>query len=89
LNKEWLGHNYYTDILTFDLSPAQQVFAEVYISCDRVGENADINQTTFKKELHRVIFHGVLHLCGYEDKTAEQKEIMRKKEDHYLRQYFL
>ena len=89
INKRYLGHDHYTDIVTFDLGAANQpVLAEVYISCDRVRENARTNDTSFKEELHRVVFHGVLHLAGYKDKTEKQSKEIRKKENHYLRQYF-
>jgi probable rRNA maturation factor len=88
INKQYLNHDYFTDILTFDLSDGQSsISAEVYISCDRVKENALIHRTTFKEEIHRVIFHGVLHLCGYNDKTPRQSKRIRGKEDLYLAQY--
>lgn len=89
INKGYLGHDYFTDIITFDLSaknhPKQ---SEIYISCDRVMENAQIHNTSFKEELHRVIFHGALHLCGFNDKTPQQEKEMRRKENYYLQQYF-
>ena len=89
INKEYLGHDYYTDIITFELNARKQpILAEVYISCDRVKENAQLNDTSFKEELHRVIFHGVLHLSGYRDKSPSQLRQMRKKENHYLHRYF-
>lgn len=89
INKKYLGHDNYTDIITFDLGAKNQpVLAEVYISCDRVKENARTNETSFKEELHRVVFHGALHLSGYNDKTQKQSGEMRRKENHYLRQYF-
>jgi probable rRNA maturation factor len=89
INQDYLKHNYYTDILTFDLSePDTSVRGEIYISVDRVRENAESLKTSFKNELHRVILHGALHLCGYEDKTREGKRQMRKKEDLNLQSYF-
>lgn len=89
INKKYLNHNFLTDIITFDLSnKGQPVIAEVYISVERVKENASIHKTTFKKELHRVIFHGALHLCGYNDKTTQQVSRIRKKEDYYIAEYF-
>jgi probable rRNA maturation factor len=89
INREYLGHDYYTDIITFDLSvKAMPVQAEIYISVERVKENAAKLGFSFKAELHRVIFHGVLHLCGYGDKTSHQMKIMRQKEESYLNQYF-
>ena len=90
INKEYLDHDYYTDIITFDLSEQSNlIVGEVYISIDRVKENAKLNNTSFKQELHRVIFHGALHLSGQNDKTPEQSKQMRKKEDYYLLQYFI
>jgi rRNA maturation RNase YbeY len=90
INRSFLSHNYYTDIITFDLSEknSQLIDAEIYISIGRVRENAELHQTTYKQELHRVVFHGVLHLCGYKDKSAAHKKIMRNKEDQYLSLYF-
>ncbi|MBC7827702.1 MAG: rRNA maturation RNase YbeY [Chitinophagaceae bacterium] len=88
LNQQYLGHNSYTDIITFDLSTTtQNIQAEVYISLDRVKENAKIFRTSISEELLRVIFHGVLHLCGYKDKSELNKKEMRAREDYYLRNY--
>ena len=89
LNRKYLEHNFYTDIITFDLSGTGAVQAEIYISIDRVRENARKLDVSFKSELHRVIFHGVLHLCGYKDKTKAEKKNIRSKEDHYLNKYNL
>ena len=89
INKEHLNHNYYTDIITFDLSEQSgQIIGEVYISIDRVRDNAATLDVTFKEELHRVIFHGALHLCGYKDKTAKAEKEMRAAEDRCLKAYF-
>ncbi len=86
LNLEYLNHDTLTDILTFPLSgPGEPVEGEIYISTERVEDNARIHQTTFENELHRVMIHGILHLCGYEDHTPGEKAAMRKKEDHYLK----
>ncbi len=69
INKDFLAHNYYTDIISFDLSEVPgQLIGEVYISIDRVKDNAKTHGTSLKEELHRVIFHGALHFCGYKDK---------------------
>jgi probable rRNA maturation factor len=87
INKMYLKHNYYTDIITFDLSDQATTSADVYISTDRVRENARAFGTTYSKELLRVIFHGALHLCGYNDKTPNQKKTIRKKEDGLLIQF--
>jgi rRNA maturation RNase YbeY len=90
INKDFLRHNYFTDIITFDLSePGSGIISgEIYISTDTVRTNAGRFKTTISKELHRVMFHGVLHLCGYADKTKKEKAIMTQKEDHYLAGYF-
>ncbi|MBN9385668.1 MAG: rRNA maturation RNase YbeY [Chitinophagaceae bacterium] len=89
INRQYLKHDYYTDIITFGLSePGQPINAEIYISIDRVKENAREFKTSIKRELHRVIFHGALHLCGYKDKKKEDQQVMRKMEDKYLVQYF-
>lgn len=89
INKQFLHHDYYTDIVTFDLSEVPgYVIGELYISIDRIKENAKLSGVSAVHELHRVIFHGVLHLCGFNDKTALQKKIMRNQEDKYLHQYF-
>ena len=84
INLEFLDHDTYTDIITFDYSVGNEVISEVYISIDRVAENAKKYSQTFENEIHRVMIHGVLHLCGYNDKLAEDKQIMRDKENHYL-----
>ena len=89
INKAYLKHDYYTDIITFDLAdPGNPVEGEVYISVDRIRDNAEIQQVTLKQELHRVIFHGVLHLCGYKDKLARDKKNMTAEEEKCLRSYF-
>ena len=88
LNKEHLSHDTYTDIITFQLSPVgQPVLSDIYISIDRVRENAQSFHVPFSHELLRVMFHGALHLCGYKDKTPAQSKQMRQKEDHYLQRY--
>lgn len=87
INKQFLKHDFYTDIITFDLSESDEIAAEIYISVDRVRDNASLLGVSFKSELHRVIFHGALHLCGYSDKTKDQKAEMRGKEDFYLLSY--
>jgi probable rRNA maturation factor len=88
VNRQYLQHDFYTDILTFDLSePGQPINAEIYISVDRVRDNANNYDSSFKKELHRVIFHGALHLCGYKDKKPAEAKIIRKMEDKYMDLY--
>ncbi len=89
VNKEFLKHDFYTDIVTFNLAAeGEPISGEIYISVDRVKENSGILHTPFKRELHRVIIHGVLHLCGYMDKTGRQIQEMRATEDNYLDLYF-
>jgi probable rRNA maturation factor len=85
---DFLAHDYYTDIITFGLSePDQPVEAEIYISLDRVKDNANQLGISFKEEMLRVIFHGALHLCGYKDKKKSEVALMRQKENHYLSTY--
>jgi rRNA maturation RNase YbeY len=84
INQEYLQHDFYTDIITFDLTEENGIIGEVYISVDRIKENAKKYSSSFLVESHRVIFHGALHLCNYEDKTKANKLIMTKKEDYYL-----
>lgn len=88
INQQFLRHDYYTDIITFDLSEAEATQAEIYISIDRVKENAKNEGVSFRSELHRVIFHGALHLCGYKDKTKAESSLMREREGFYLLNYF-
>jgi len=84
VNRKYLLHNYYTDIITFELSENEGNIGEIYISSDRVRENAKIYNNTINQELLRVIFHGILHLCGYNDKTEKGKKTMTSKEGYYL-----
>lgn len=89
INQQFLNHQTYTDIITFPLNQKNQpIQAEIYISLDRVKENAQIFGTNFKEELVRVISHGALHLCGYKDKTKSQISEMRSKEQQYMEYYF-
>jgi probable rRNA maturation factor len=88
INKEYLQHETLTDIITFDLSEnADNVDGEVYISIERVRENAEKFRVTYEEELHRVIFHGALHLCGFKDKKTPDKDQMRRQENLCLKQY--
>ena len=89
INRQYLNHDYYTDIITFDLSsdPAN-VVSDIYVSVDRVSENAKTLGIPRSRELVRVIFHGALHLCGYKDKSRSDISVMRRKENYYLKQYF-
>ena len=89
INKKYLNHDFYTDVITFDLSPNNKaISAEVYISIDRIRDNAKQLGLSIKSELHRVLFHAALHLCGYNDKKKKDKEIMRKRESDLLAKYF-
>jgi rRNA maturation RNase YbeY len=88
MNKDFLSHNYYTDIISFDLSETPgNLIGEVYISVDRVKDNAKTHGTSLKEELHRVIFHGALHFCGYKDKKPTDTKKMRQMEDLWLAAY--
>ena len=90
MNQQYLKHNYFTDIITFNLSEnTNTIVGEVYISIDRVKENAIQFNTSYVQELHRVLFHGALHLCGYRDKSKKDQALMRQKENFYLHQYFM
>ena len=89
INRQYLNHDTYTDIITFPLSPAgEPLVSDIYISVERVRANARSFQTTFARELHRVIFHGALHLCGYKDKTPKEEQAMRAAEERWLQAYF-
>ena len=84
LNVQFLNHDTLTDIISFDNSLGKQIHGEIYISVERVKENAATYQVAFLEELHRVIIHGVLHFCGYKDKTKKQQETMSCKENEAL-----
>jgi rRNA maturation RNase YbeY len=87
MNRNYLNHNYYTDVITFDLSDSPtSIIGEIYISMDRVKENAFLLKQKPIDELHRIMLHGLLHLCGYKDKTTYQQKQMRIKEDEYLKE---
>lgn len=89
MNRDFLQHDYYTDIITFPLSgKGDPINAELYISVDRVKDNAKMGGVSFQKELQRVIFHGCLHLTGFNDKSSQQIKKMREREEHYLHLYF-
>ena len=88
INKSYLQHDYYTDIISFDLSETKgKLIGEVYISIDRVKDNAKTHKTALKEELLRVIFHGALHFCGYKDKKPADIKKMRSQEDKWLKSY--
>ena len=84
INKEYLGHDYYTDIITFDYVENYTISGDLFISVDRLKENAKKYNIKFINELYRIVFHGILHLVGYNDKTTEQKVVMKERENFYL-----
>ena len=84
LNKKHLNHDYFTDIITFSYTTLDRISGDLFISVDRVKENALKEGVSFERELERVVYHGVLHLCGYNDKTPEEIKEMRSKENYYL-----
>jgi len=84
INKQYLDHDYYTDIITFNYVENKTISGDLFISVERITENAANYDTDMEKELLRVIFHGILHLIGYNDKTEEEKKLMREKEEFYL-----
>jgi len=87
VNKQYLDHDYFTDIITFDHSEEEGVLeGDIYVSIDRVRENAETFHVSFEVEMHRVLVHGLLHLAGYDDQNADLKQQMREKEDYYLNQ---
>ena len=89
INKEFLKQDFFTDVITFSLNEDKKVIkGEVYISVDRVKDNAKSEGVPFMEELHRVVFHGALHLCGYKDKSKNDVLVMRAKEDKNLKCYF-
>ena len=85
INKAHLDHDYYTDLLTFSYNENNLINGDLFISVDRLKENAEVNNVEFLNELSRVVIHGVLHLCGYNDKTPEEITLMREKESDYLK----
>lgn len=84
VNQDFLNHDYYTDIITFDYVKGKTISGDIFISLTRISENASTLSSSFEKELLRVLAHGVLHLCGYKDKSDEEQKEMRAKEDFYI-----
>ena len=84
INRQYLQHDYYTDIITFDYTEGETLGGDLFISVDTVRANADEYRQSFEQELRRVMVHGVLHLCGYDDATDEEQAVMRRMEDKYL-----
>ncbi|MCS7028705.1 MAG: rRNA maturation RNase YbeY [Bacteroidia bacterium] len=87
LNQRFLNHDTYTDIITFDYSEQNKLIGEAYLSIERIKENAKIYNVSFQNELLRVLVHGLLHLCGYKDKTETEAALMRKKEDEKIKMF--
>ena len=85
INLEFLDHDTLTDIISFDYSLGKILHGDIYISVDRVQENAKEFKVSFAEELHRVMIHGILHYCGYKDKSEDDAKLMRQKENHYLK----
>lgn len=86
LNVEFLNHDTLTDIISFDYTVGKKIQGDIFISVERIKENAKDFKVTFQEELHRVIIHGILHYCGYKDKSEEDAQVMRYKENHYLKE---
>ncbi len=84
INQKYLEHDYYTDIISFDYSVGNELHGDIFVSVDRVRENAEDFNVSFDDELRRVIIHGVLHYCGYKDKSEEDERMMRVKEDEKI-----
>ncbi|GHT08510.1 endoribonuclease YbeY [Bacteroidia bacterium] len=84
INKQFLNHDYYTDIITFDYTENETISGDLFISLDTVKSNAEKFGTNYDEELHRVIIHGILHLCGFKDKSSEDEKQMRERENEAL-----
>ena len=84
MNKQHLNHDYFTDIITFSYNTENHISGDLFVSVDRLKDNAALFGVSFNTELERVIYHGVLHLCGYDDKTVDEISVMREKEKYYL-----
>lgn len=87
VNQDYLHHDYYTDIITFDYVKGKTISGDIFVSLPRVRENASSLENDFESELRRILAHGILHLCGYKDKTDQERSTMRKKEDFYINRY--
>ena len=87
INKTFLSHDYLTDVITFDYSVGKEISSDIAISVDRVRENASSQGNDFDEELRRVIIHGILHCCGYNDKTTQEKTLMTQKENECLEMF--
>ncbi len=87
LNKKYLNHDYFTDIITFSYNEEGLISGDLFISIDRAKENAEKNKDSFSNELSRLVIHGMLHLCGFNDKSQEEIKTMRLKEEEYLKTF--
>ena len=87
INQDFLQHDYYTDIITFDQVKGKTISGEIFVSLQRISDNASTLSKEYEEELRRVLAHGILHLSGYKDKTEEEEQVMRSKEDFYLAKY--
>lgn len=87
VNQDYLQHDYYTDIITFDYVKGKTISGEIFVSLQRISDNASTLSKNYEEELRRVLAHGILHLCGYKDKTEEEEQLMRSTEDFYIAKY--
>ncbi|MEE2801524.1 MAG: rRNA maturation RNase YbeY [Bacteroidota bacterium] len=87
MNKQFLDQDTFTDIITFDYCEENRLSGEIYISTDRVADNAQVFNVNFEQELHRVLVHGILHLCGYKDKSPQEIDLMRSKEEEKMNMF--
>ncbi|WDF47447.1 rRNA maturation RNase YbeY [Chryseobacterium sp. KACC 21268] len=87
VNQDYLDHDYYTDIITFDYVKGKTISGDIFVSLPRISDNASTLSQDSEKEFRRVLAHGILHLCGYKDKTDEEESTMRQKEDFYINRY--
>ena len=87
INQDYLQHDYYTDIITFDTVKGKTISGEIFVSLQRISDNASTLSKNYEEELRRVLAHGILHLCGYKDKTKAEEQEMRSKEDFYIARY--
>jgi len=87
VNQDYLDHDYYTDIITFDYVKGKTISGDIFVSLPRILDNASTLSQDSEKEFRRVLAHGILHLCGYKDKTQEEESTMRQKEDFYINRY--
>ncbi len=88
INKKYLKHDWYTDVISFDYNEKKLVSGDIIISIERVKDNANTYNVKMEEEILRVMIHGILHLCGYEDRTEGEKAVMSEKENHYLGEFF-